>query len=275
MKLGLLTIFSVAYFAKVAAWISPQRQANPLPTRSTSSRRDDWCSSVTQSSGNLPLHPLNNERCTKRQTRLLLAANPSSLVQPVGLVLFHVLGGLVGVPFVAGAVNKPPGVDPKDKGLDGWYTRISLPSWTPPNRIFAPVWTLLYASMGWSLHLVLQHPKVTPSRQKTLLVMWGIHYASNLIWAPIFFGLQRLRLGLVINYWLTTSLFLWMVLIGHFYPTAGLLLVPYLCWLLFATVLNQAVTRLNPTVKGYNEAMFQNGLLKLRQQAARFADGKN
>ena len=104
--------------------------------------------------------------------------------------------------------------------------------------------------------------------------MWGIHYLSNLLWAPVFFGQQRLRLGLVINYWLTLSLTLWMVLVGHFQPTAAWFLLPYLVWLIFATALNQAIVRLNPTKPGYNEAKFQAQLLKLRQRAALYADGK-
>lgn len=197
----------------------------------------------------------------------------SSLIQPLGLILFHVLGGLIGVPFVAGAVNKPNGVDPQEKDLGGWYSRISLPSWTPPNKLFGPVWTMLYASMGWSLHLVLQHPKMTPSKTEKLFLMWGVHFLSNIAWAPVFFGMQRLRLGLFLNYWLTISLFFWIVLVGHIQPMAGLVLAPYLCWLVFATCLNLSVVRRNPTKNGYNEARFQADLLKLRVKAARYANG--
>ena len=196
------------------------------------------------------------------------------LLQPVSLVLLHIAGGLLGVPVVNTATKKPKGIDPLDDGLDGWYSRIHLPVWTPPNRLFGPVWTILYASMGWSLHLVLQHPKVTQSRRQTLLLLWSIHYLSNLLWAPVFFGMKRLRMGLWINYWLTASLLFWMVLVGHFYPLAGALLVPYLAWLVFATILNRDIVRRNPTIQGYNEAMFQADLLQLRQDAARYADGK-
>ena len=172
-----------------------------------------------------PTRSPQKEAFARYQTHLCLSPGISTWVEPAGLVLLHVLGGLVGVPFVAEAVNKPCGVDPEDAGLDGWYTRIDLPSWTPPNRIFAPVWTLLYASMGLSLHLVLKHTQVTPSRRTQLAIMWSVHYLSNLIWAPIFFGMQRLRLGFYINCWLTISLFLWMVLLGHFHPFSAALLL--------------------------------------------------
>mgnify|MGYP005858646221 CR=1 FL=1 len=274
MRAFYLPVFLLALvsgYESVAGWtLSP-----PLGIQSFMSRR----------SGSLPDAPLRvrtqpsqrselSSRLIGSRNSLNVSAGSSSFAEPLGLMLFHVLAGLIGVPFVSRAVNKPKGVDPEDKGPNGWYTRIDLPPWTPPNRLFGPVWTLLYASMGYSLHLVLGHPKVTPARRTTLIVMWGIHLLSNLIWAPVFFGLQRLRMGLFINYWLTTSLFLWMVMVGHFQPLAGLLLIPYLCWLLFATILNQEVSRRNPTIKGYNEAMFQSDLLKLRQKAALFADGK-
>ena len=264
MKAIFLPIFLLALasgFKKVAGW--------------TISRRPVGIRSITRPSESLPDVTLKSGFPPSRsRTALHLSAGSSSLVRPLGLILFHVLGGLLGVPFVSRAVNKPKGVDPDDKGLNGWYTRINLPPWTPPNRLFGPVWTILYASMGYSLHLVLEHPKVTPSRRTTLLIMWSAHFLSNLIWAPVFFGMKRLRLGLFINYWLTASLFLWIVMVGHFQPPAGLLLIPYLCWLIFATVLNREVSRRNPTIKGYNEAMFQADLLKLRQKAALFADGK-
>jgi len=273
MKVFLLPVFLLALapsFERVAGWTISPVGIKSISRRSGSSPDATPLRVRTQPSQRSEL----SFRSNGSRTLLNVSAGPSSLVQPLGLMLFHVLAGLIGVPFVSRAVNKPKGVDPEDKALNGWYNRIDLPPWTPPNRLFGPVWTLLYASMGYSLHLVLGHPKVTPSRRTTLLIMWGAHLLSNLIWAPVFFGMKRLRMGLFINYWLTTSLFLWMVMVGHFQPPAGLLLIPYLCWLIFATILNQEVSRRNPTIKGYNEAMFQSDLLKLRQKAALFADGK-
>lgn len=204
-----------------------------------------------------------------------IAESSSLWMKPLSLVVIHILGGFVGVPAVMDAVMGPKGIDPLDKGpRGGWYSRINLPSWTPPTGIFSPVWTFLFATMGFSLHLVLQHPNVTPSRRKTLLLMWGAHYIPNTLWATIFFGLKRFRMGFFLNCYLIVSLVLWMILVGHFQPAAGLLLVPYLGWLVFATFLNLSIDRLNPTVGGYNEARFQSDLLKLRKQAADYADGK-
>eukprot|EP00527_Entomoneis_sp_CCMP2396_P008964 CAMPEP_0198147406 /NCGR_PEP_ID=MMETSP1443-20131203/35460_1 /TAXON_ID=186043 /ORGANISM="Entomoneis sp., Strain CCMP2396" /LENGTH=144 /DNA_ID=CAMNT_0043811729 /DNA_START=435 /DNA_END=869 /DNA_ORIENTATION=+ len=105
-----------------------------------------------------------------------------------------------------------------------------------------------------------------------VMVLWAIHYLLNLTWAPVFFGLKRLRLGSVINYLMLATL---SVLIPLFYRNnaiSGLLLLPYLAWLLVATALNNAVCRRNPTDKnGYNEAMFQSELLGLQKKAADYA----
>jgi len=271
MKIFFLPIVVLALasgFKRVTGWT-----ISPVGTKSMSRRNGSLPDATLHIRSQSSQGSVLSTRSVGSRTSLNVSTGPPSLIQPLGLMLFHVLAGLIGVPFVSRAVNKPKGVDPKDKGLNGWYTRINLPPWTPPNRLFGPVWTLLYASMGYSLHLVLGHPKVTPTRRISLLIIWGAHLSSNLIWAPVFFGMKRLRMGLFINYWLTTSLILWMVTVSHFQPSAGLLLIPYLCWLIFATILNQEVSRRNPTIKGYNEAMLQSDLLKLRQKAALFADG--
>mmetsp|Transcript_45711 Transcript_45711/g.49353 ORF Transcript_45711/g.49353 Transcript_45711/m.49353 type:complete len:149 (+) Transcript_45711:971-1417(+) len=104
------------------------------------------------------------------------------------------------------------------------------------------------------------------------LVLWGLHFGLNVAWVPIFFGLQRLRLGLIVSCILVATL---LVIIPLFYlidPLAAYLLIPYGIWLSFATfALNVAVCRLNPTENGYNNAMFQAQLKKLQDTAATYA----
>jgi tryptophan-rich sensory protein len=77
------------------------------------------------------------------------------------------------------------------------------------------------------------------------------------LWAPLFFGFQYLRVGLVINFALVSTL---LVILKHFYaidPVSAYLQVPYLLWLLYATKLNQAICKLNPMINGMNEARLQ------------------
>jgi tryptophan-rich sensory protein len=103
--------------------------------------------------------------------------------------------------------------------------------------------------------------------------LWACHFALNILWAPIFFGLQRLRLGLVVNGLLVGTLLSAIKLFFEMDPVSTYLLVPYLGWLLFATYLNYAICKRNPTNQGYNNAMLEADIIKLQKQAAKYADG--
>jgi len=103
--------------------------------------------------------------------------------------------------------------------------------------------------------------------------LWWAHYALNLSWAPIFFGAKNLRLGVGISCGLIGTL---LAVISKFFAidrVAGLLLLPYLGWITFATFLNCEICKRNPTdADGYNNAKFQAGLCRLQADAAAFAD---
>lgn len=89
------------------------------------------------------------------------------------------------------------------------------------------------------------------------LKLWQVHYVLNLLWAPLFFGFQYLRVGLVINFALVSTLLVILKLFYAIDPVAAYLQVPYLLWLLYATKLNQAICKLNPMINGMNEARLQ------------------
>jgi len=164
-----------------------------------------------------------------------------------------VLGGTTGAPVVAKAINT-------------WYKKIDLPPWTPPDRIFAPTWTLLYAAMGVAAGRVYQKVGATFP-----IVLFACHYLLNLCWAPVFFGRKRLRLGLVINFFLLATLGVVIPLFYQIDALSGKLLLPYLAWLTFATALNWSICSRNPTKDGYNNAKFQSDLAQLQDQAAEYA----
>jgi translocator protein len=103
------------------------------------------------------------------------------------------------------------------------------------------------------------------------LRFYAFHYVLNLLWAPLFFGLQRIRAAQVLNFFLLASLGSVMAAVLSISPLCSILLTPYFAWLSFATVLNGAICRLNPTVKGYNEAMLQAGIQRLRAEAGKRA----
>lgn len=180
-------------------------------------------------------------------------AVPPALVWAVS----HVVAGSAGALFVIPATK--PG---------GWYRKISLPPWTPPDRIFAPVWTTLYTMMGISVARIYNLVGI----KSFPVILWFIHLSFNLLWAPVFFKKQRLRAGQVINIVLLVTL---SVILRQFYtldPVASFLLLPYLGWAIFATILNEDICRRNPTDKyGYNEAKFQAGLANLQANARKYA----
>jgi benzodiazapine receptor len=144
--------------------------------------------------------------------------------------------GFVGVSFCAavGAVFYRPGE---------WYEHLNQPSWRPPNRFFAPVWTILYLLIGVSGWLVWQQGGFWVAALP--LGVFGLNLVLNALWSPLFFGLHRIDLGLadIALVWLTI-----VAAIILFWPiqyVAALLLVPYLMWVSFATALNFDIWRRN------------------------------
>jgi tryptophan-rich sensory protein len=128
--------------------------------------------------------------------------------------------------------------------IPGWYTTLAKPSFSPPNRVFAPVWTLLYILMGLAAALVwqkgLQNPQV-----RVALATFLVQLILNMVWSAFFFGLRSPFYGLI------DILFLWvmiLVTIAQFSKVsipAALLLIPYLLWVTFATGLNFGIFLLN------------------------------
>ena len=127
--------------------------------------------------------------------------------------------------------------------LDVWYAGLNKPSWNPPNWIFGPVWTTLFTMMAVAAWLVWRKRGFGNAR---LSLSWfGIQLLLNVGWSVVFFGCQRPGFAAIeiVLLWLaiaiTTSLF-----IGHSKLAAGLM-VPYLCWVIFAGVLNVVIWWLN------------------------------
>lgn len=176
----------------------------------------------------------------------------------IGSVLAHVVSGGLGTPLVI-------------KATKSWYKDISLPKFTPPNWLFGPVWTTLYAVMGISVSRILKVLSSTTNNPYThpALLWWYGHFFLNLIWSPVFFGRQQLRAGAAINVALTGSLGMVMRQFYQLKPLSCYLLVPYMLWLLYATLLNVAICRLNPGT--YNNARFHADLARLQAKAAQYA----
>ncbi|MBD3348996.1 MAG: tryptophan-rich sensory protein [Candidatus Eisenbacteria bacterium] len=124
-----------------------------------------------------------------------------------------------------------------------WYAALAKPSWTPPNAVFGPVWTILYVLMGIAAWLVWR--KAGFSGAGVALALFILQLVLNGLWSYIFFGANQLLPAFVevVILWLlilATTLSFWRIV-----PGAGTLLLPYLCWVAFASALNFQLWRLN------------------------------
>lgn len=124
-----------------------------------------------------------------------------------------------------------------------WYAALTKPAWTPPNLVFAPVWTALYVLMGVAAWLVWRKAGFAGAR--TALTLFLVQLALNALWSYLFFGVHLLLLAFfeVVVLWLlilTTALSF-----RRIAPAAAALLIPYLCWVACASALNFELWRLN------------------------------
>ncbi|XP_017021859.1 translocator protein [Drosophila kikkawai] len=135
------------------------------------------------------------------------------------------------------------------KHLQNWYAHLKFPSFKPPNWVFAPMWTSLYAGMGYGSYLVWRDGGGFSGDAQLPLMAYGTQLALNWAWSPIFFGQQNIKGGLIDIVALTATAGACGVLFYRVNKVAGLLFVPYVAWLGFATALNYAIWKLNPEKK--------------------------
>jgi len=125
-----------------------------------------------------------------------------------------------------------------------WFDALVKPSFMPPGWVFGVVWPILYALMGVALAMVLAEP---PSvRRRAGLTLFAIQLALNFAWSPIFFAGHDIGLAKIVIFVMAAVA---AAAAGQFLrlrKPAGLLLIPYLAWLVFAAMLNSAIGDLNP-----------------------------
>jgi tryptophan-rich sensory protein len=127
---------------------------------------------------------------------------------------------------------------------NAWFDGLVKPFFMPPGWAFGVVWPVLYLLMGISLAIVLAEP---PSpRRKVALVLFFVQLVLNFAWSPIFFAAHDIALAKIVIFIMAA---LAAAAAGQFMrlrKPAGLLLIPYLAWLVFAATLNSTIEELNP-----------------------------
>ena len=131
---------------------------------------------------------------------------------------------------------------------DPWFIALEKPAIFPPPAAFGIVWPILYTLMGLAAAMVCA---AWGSRYRLPAILaFALQLVVNLAWSPVFFGEHEITLGLYIILVLDVAVLVTIVLFWKVRRAAALLLVPYLGWILFATVLNYEFLRLNPDADG-------------------------
>jgi tryptophan-rich sensory protein len=157
----------------------------------------------------------------------------SAAFSALGLLAF--IGLCFGAAAIGSAFNVP--------ALSEWYPGLQKPFFNPPNWLFGPVWSVLYLAMAVAGWLVWREEGL--SGATTALTVFGAQLVLNTLWSGLFFGLRSPGLALVEIVILWVAILATILLFRPVSRVAALLLVPYLAWVSFATVLNFEIWRLN------------------------------
>jgi translocator protein len=127
---------------------------------------------------------------------------------------------------------------------NSWFDALAKPGFMPPGWVFGIVWPILYALMGIAVAMILAEP---PSdRRRNALALFFVQLGLNLAWSPVFFAAHDIVLAKVLIFVMAGIA---AAASGQFFRlrrVAGLLLIPYLAWLVFAATLTTAIGTLNP-----------------------------
>lgn len=151
--------------------------------------------------------------------------------------------GWLVVCFVAAAIGGAASVQ-----AGPFYTQLVRPGWAPPASIFGPVWTVLYALMAIAAWLAWRVGGFRAAR--LALTLFLVQLALNALWSWLFFGWHRGGLAFADIVVLWALIVATVIAFWRTRPLAGVLLVPYLLWVSFASALNYSVWQLNPQVLG-------------------------
>ena len=125
-----------------------------------------------------------------------------------------------------------------------WYATLTKPTFAPPSWVFGPVWITLYFLMGISLYTVWES-EYKPKTRKVFFIVFGIQLTLNALWSLLFFGLKSPLLGLVDIILLDMMVIITIIYAKSISKFTAILLIPYLVWIIIASILNFAILLLN------------------------------
>jgi tryptophan-rich sensory protein len=149
--------------------------------------------------------------------------------------LFAIVVATFLITFPAGFVTRA--------ALDPWYYNLVKPAFNPPNWIFGPVWTLLYAMMSVAAWLAYKKSK----HSNKILTVYFIHLLINASWSYVFFYYKQIFLASFIISIIIFFILYLMVLYSKYSKPSVVLMLPYFAWSTFALYLNSTIYILNST----------------------------
>jgi translocator protein len=133
----------------------------------------------------------------------------------------------------------------RGKPGSAWFRALRKPTFQPPDKVFAPVWTVLYAMIAYSGFRIWAAPK---SQQRSVaLGLWTAQLILNGAWTPLFFGARRPVIAMADMIALDATALAYTAVAARVDPPAAGLVAPYLGWLGFATALNAKIIAKNPS----------------------------
>lgn len=146
----------------------------------------------------------------------------------------------IGICFLAGGIGTLFTVS----AIPTWYALLNKPSFSPPNWLFGPAWTILYTLMGISVAIIWLKGLKT-KKVRDAVYLFGIQLGLNAVWSPVFFGAKNLFLALIIIIAMWIFILKTILAFGKINKKASYLLYPYIAWVSFASILNFSVWLLN------------------------------
>ena len=136
---------------------------------------------------------------------------------------------VLGIGLLIGTVTRP----------DGWYAALAKPSFNPPGWVFGPVWTILYVLIA------IAGARTFEGGAGRAFSLWLVQMALNFAWSPVFFGLHRPGIALLIIAALLVTILMFIAYRWRGDRVSATLFVPYAAWVAFASVLNASIVALN------------------------------
>ena len=136
---------------------------------------------------------------------------------------------VLGIGLLIGTVTRP----------DGWYAGLAKPSFNPPGWVFGPVWTILYVLIA------IAGARTFEGGAGRAFSLWLVQMALNFAWSPVFFGLHRPGIALLIIAALLVTILMFIAYRWRGDRVSATLFVPYAAWVAFASVLNASIVVLN------------------------------